>query len=457
MKKLRISAARLPAMKPAAGSLSILLAVLLAGACAAAAQQTAPQPRPTGPAQGQTIDLRGALERARANSQQLQSAKLATQLAREDSLQARVGLLPTLGFGNQMIYTQGNGTPSGVFVANDGVHVYNSQASVHQDVLSIARVLEYRRTVMSQAISEAKAEVLARGLAATVVQDYYAFVLARRRANNALQSQQEAQRLVEISEKLEKGGEAAHSDVVKAQILLVQRRRDLQESQLGIEKARISLAVLLFPDLRLDYDVADDLKAPEPLAPFDEFSARAAERSPDLRAAQMTLKQEALGIRAARSAYLPSLSFDYWFGIDANQFATYSGDIKNLGSSAQATLSFPLWNWGATRSKVRQAEIRRSQAQLDLTLTQKQLLSELRTLYAEARSTLDQSDSLRSSVDLSAESLRLTLLRYEAGEISMLEVVDAQSTLTQARSAYDDGLSRYRIAVANLETLTGTL
>jgi len=310
---------------------------------------------------------------------------------------------------------------------------------------------------MAQAISEAKAEVLARGIAAAVVQDYYTLVLARRRAQHALQGRQEAQKLVEITEKLEKGGEVAHSDVIKAQILSQQRGRDLEEAELGIEKARIALAVLLFPDLSLDYEVADDLESPESLAPLDEYGARAAEKSPDLRAAQMTLRQESLGVQAARSAYLPSLSFDYWYGIDANQFATYSDGHKNLGYSAQATLNFPLWNWGATRSKVRQAETRKRQAELDLSLAHKELQSELRTLYAEARSVLRQIDSLRGSVDLSAESLRLTLLRYEAGEISVLEVVDAQSTLTQARNAYDDGLSRYRIAIANLQTLTGVL
>lgn len=54
-----------------------------------------------------------------------------------------------------------------------------------------------------------------------------------------------------------------------------------------------------------------------------------------------------------------------------------------------------------------------------------------------------------------AESVRLTLLRYEAEDATALEVVDAQSTLAQARNAYDDGLARYRLA-PNIQTLTGT-
>ena len=75
--------------------------------------------------------------------------------------------------------------------------------------------------------------------------------------------------------------------------------------------------------------------------------------------------------------------------------------------------------------------------------------------YLEAQAARAQLDSLRSSLELSAESLRLTILRYQAGEATALEVVDAQSTLALARNAYDDGLARYRIALANLQILTG--
>jgi outer membrane protein TolC len=55
------------------------------------------------------------------------------------------------------------------------------------------------------------------------------------------------------------------------------------------------------------------------------------------------------------------------------------------------------------------------------------------------------------------ESLRLTLLRYQAGEAVALEVVDAQSTITQARNANDDGLARFKVALSNLRILTGSL
>ena len=122
-----------------------------------------------------------------------------------------------------------------------------------------------------------------------------------------------------------------------------------------------------------------------------------------------------------------------------------------------ATLNIPVWNWGATRSKVVQADLRRKQAQRELTLAQRKLQADMRELYAEAEAAHAELELLKSSADLAAESLRLTILRYQGGESTVLEVVDAQNTLTQARNAFSDGEVRARTAVANLQTLTGTM
>jgi len=84
-------------------------------------------------------------------------------------------------------------------------------------------------------------------------------------------------------------------------------------------------------------------------------------------------------------------------------------------------------------------------------------LAKLHTLFEEAQTARSQLESLRQSAELAADSLRLTTLRYQAGEVSVLEVVDAQNTLTSARNSFDDGQVRYRVALANLQTLTGSL
>lgn len=405
-----------------------------------------------------TITLQNALERARNNSRQLQSAGLDVALAREDRRQAKVALFPSLDYFNQYTYTQGNGTDSGIFVSNDGVHVYNSLAQVHEELFSPQRLAEYRRTAAAQALATARRDVVERGLTATVAQNYFAAVVAKRRTMNAGQALQEAQRFLTITQQLEKGGEVAHADVLKAQLVSQQSERDLLEAQLSAEKAQISLAVLMFPGFRLDFNVVDDLASVPPLPSYSEIETAALERSPEMRAAKANLRQEEYSVSVARSSYLPSLSLDYFFGINANQFAVRNGEgLNQLGSSVQATLNIPVFNWGATRSKVSQADMRRQQAELALGLAQQQLVSNLHSLYSEARSAQDQLDLLRRSAEAAAESLRLTRLRYQAGEATVLEVVDAQATLYQSRNAYDDGLARYHTALSSIQSLIGTL
>jgi outer membrane protein TolC len=105
---------------------------------------------------------------------------------------------------------------------------------------------------------------------------------------------------------------------------------------------------------------------------------------------------------------------------------------------------------------LKQAELRRDQSHVELSHEQRLLLSHLRQFYEDASTARAEMESLASSADMAAESLRLTNLRYQAGESTVLEVVDAQNTFTLARNAYDDGQVRYRVAVANLQTLTGS-
>lgn len=404
------------------------------------------------------ITLQDALGRARAFSEQYLQAAIAAQLAHEDVVQARAGLLPALNYFNQYIYTQGNGTPSGVFIANDGVHVYNSQAVVHEELFSITKRADYRRALAAQAAAQARQEIAQRGLVATVVQSYYTLAAAQRHLANAQKSLDEARQFLDITQKQEAGGEVAHADVVKAQLNVEQRTRDLADAQLNVEKARIALGVILFPDISQQFTIRDDLQSMGALPPFTDIQTLALSRNPEVRAAQAALQQANFGITSARGAYFPSLVLDYFFGIDANVFAIRGPDDRqNLGSVVQGTVNIPVWNWGATRSKVRQAELQQRQAQFELTFAQRQLQSNISSFYLEAQAARTALESLRRSLDLSAESLRLTILRYQAGEATALEVSDAQSTLAQARNAYDDGLIRYRVALAAIQTLTGTL
>jgi outer membrane protein TolC len=402
------------------------------------------------------LTLQDALARARKNSTQFQAAQTNAALGREDKVQARDALLPSVAYNNQAIYTQLNGQGNPRFIANNGAHEYISQGNVHE-VLDVAGYANYRRAAAAASVARAQAEIASRGLVVTVVQGYYAVAAAQQKLETAKKTAEEGERFFKLTQQLENGGEVAHSDVIKAELQMQERRRQLQEGQLGFLNARLDFAVLIFPDFNDNYEVADDLHANVALPTLGEVQQQAARDNPDVRAALAAVQQAGHDVTGARAGYLPSLSLDYFYGIDAARFATRTDGISNLGTSAIATLNIPIWNWGLTQSKVRQAELKQTQAKRELSFAQRKLLAEIQSRYAEADTALNELGGLSRSADLAAESLRLITLRYRDGESTVLEVVDAQTTFAQANAAYHDGAARYRVALANLQTLTGVL
>ena len=401
------------------------------------------------------LTLDDALNRAKANSPAFQAALMQYGLAREDRVQARAALLPNIEYSNSFIYTQGNGQGF-VFIANNAVHEYISQGVAHES-LAFGSFADYQRTVALQALAKARAELAARGLVVTVVQLFYGLLSAQERTLNVQRATDEAQHFLDLSKKLEVGGEVAHSDVVKAQIQANDAARQLQDTKLAEQNARLSLAVLLFPNFFQDFTLVNDLASAPQLPDRSSVEQLAKNNNPELQGAFAALTAANKELTVAKAGHLPSLTVDMFYGIDASQFATEDRNgLRNLGYAGAATLNIPIFSWGATQSKVKQAQLQQHQAQVELSAAQRQALADFQAFYAEAQTALSQLDMLRNSADLAAESLRLTNLRYQAGEATALEVVDAQNTLTIARNNLNDGEARYHLALANLQTLTGT-
>lgn len=445
-----------------------LLGWFSAMSCAGLVQaQVAPPanaPTPSQPAP-MTLTLQDALARAQANAPQLLSALSDAGAAHEDLLQARAARLPTASFQSDYLGTQGNGVlPSGRFVTNDGVHVYREWGVVHQDFMAAFLGTGSQRAAAAETLAQARAEIARRGLTVTVTRAYYALLTGQRRYATAQQALDQASNYLNISQNLERGGEVAHSDVVRAQFQYSQQQQAFREAQLAMDNARLDLAVLLFRDFDQNFTVVDDLSLASALPSFPEIQTMAERENPDLRAANAALRAAKLDVSIARQAFLPSLTADAAYGIEANAFALHStvaaapelGPLPNLGYFVTVSLKVPLWDWGSKSSKVRQAQLKRDQANVELSAAQRTLVRNLQGFYQEAQTARDQIDLLRQAMDQASENLRLNGLRYRAGEATILELVDAQTLLTGARNAYDDGLVRYRLAVANLQTLTGT-
>jgi outer membrane protein len=451
-------------------ALAVVVGCVLFGSRPAVA---APLPQTSGPAAGAasapppSFTLDQAIAAAVANDPLFRTAVATAGSARLDASISRSALLPNAAASGVYTYTQpsgfiSSGAPRGlqvlpIFVANDSIHEYWAQLLVNQSV-NLANIATYRRSRALAAQAGADLESARRDLVLRTVAAYFGVVAAAERANVARRALDEARAFVDLTQKLEAGREVAHADVVKTSLEYQQRQREFEDASLAADKARLDLGVLLFPDPRTPYTLADQDRPLAPLPDRAAIEAAASNNNPDLRSALEALHASRSEVAAARFAYFPTLGFNYTWGINAPELAVNGeGGVRNLGYSASFSINVPLWDWFATEDRVRQAELREKATQATLTHTQRQLIAELDEDYNEARVASDQVASLGISVDTARESLRLTRMRYSAGEATALEVVDAQSALAQAEAALADGILRSRVARANLETLTGTL
>lgn len=436
---------------------SLVLCGLLSAASGTA--QDAAQPVPT-------ISLEEAIHRARHNEPLFATALANQKTAQIDQYLAKAALLPSVVYHNQMLYTQPNGKfgtdpqggtePLPVFIANNAIHEYTSQASINETI-GLKPLADARLASATAARASAELEVARRGLVSAVVSLYYTVSASENKQRLLAAALSEAQTFTDVTQKREQAREVAHADVVKAQLQQQQKQRDLNDAEVAAQRARLELAVLLFPDPRTQYETVAAGPPPE-MPTRDEVDRLASTNNPEIRSALAEVRAGNAGVSSARAAYLPDLALNFSYGIDAPQFAKNGPeDVRNLGYSISGTLDIPVWDWFSTEKRVKQSEIRRDAAKVNLTAAQRRLIATLEESYDEAAAARSQLDLLDQSVQTAAESLRLTKLRYTAGESTALEVVDAQNAYLAAETAQADGVVRYQAALATLQILTGTL
>jgi outer membrane protein len=429
--------------------------------------------QPSGPGQSTpptTVTFQDALERARKLDPTLIGAVSDARSAREDRIQARNAMLPTISATTQYLNDQGDGgkISDGRFVTQDGVHVYRAWAVYHEDLSpGLLMGTAYTRAKAAEALAAAKSEIARRGLAVTVTKNYYGLVVAQRKYATAQAGLEQAKRFMDFTQDAEHQGQAAHSDAVKAEIQYRIQKQAFDEAKFAMEDARLGLSVILFPEFNENFTVVDDLDSAPALPAFTEIQEMAEKQNPDLRVAIETAREAELDVKLAKSAFLPTLTVDTDYGIEANCFELHCtrasvqndpavGVVPNLGYFLTAALTVPVWDWGTLRSKLHQAEYKQDTAKAALSLAKRTDLSELYATYDEAMVAQAGLEEARRTAELAAEGLRLTSLRYQGGASPASEVVDSETSLVTARNAYADAQVRYRTLLATLQTFTGS-
>ncbi len=214
----------------------------------------------------------------------------------------------------------------------------------------------------------------------------------------------------------------------------------------------VNLPTTIWEDIPLE--LSDTLEARPYEADLPSALMRALEKRPELAALR---KAEALrheDVVNARATYKPTASI---FGGYEWQSLLYENDLNDdlSGWVAGAQVSWSLFDGQLTRGKVVEARARYEHAKLDVDDTSRQIELDVRTAYSnfiEAREILESQRTVQEEAE---EALRLAEARMGAGSGTQLDVLDAQTSLTQARTTQAQALHDYSVARARLQRAMG--
>jgi outer membrane protein TolC len=217
---------------------------------------------------------------------------------------------------------------------------------------------------------------------------------------------------------------------------------DLVSNRGAVKISRGNLATAVGWPANADFDVAE---GPETL-PLNAIAENtqtlislALRDRPDLAAAQAAVQQNRAELKKAESDLWPKLVATGnvgWSSISISNLFEDSGSVNDSGASYYGGLSLqiPIFEGFSLRNKIRSAEARLKASRADLRKKEESVISDVWSAFYNMQTAAQQVDSSETLLISSKESFRVSLARYRAGVAEIVELLNAQSTLTSART-----------------------
>ncbi|HTE47675.1 MAG TPA: TolC family protein [Gemmatimonadaceae bacterium] len=359
-------------------------------------------------------------------------------------------------FGNNGNSVDVNNGSTGVVVGNNGRSNFSSSSAITASLTLFdggRRIYDVRAARADLTAAEASNVNQAYATALAVNQSFFNALAAREQlaaGESQLALADSAARIANLRTRLRV---ATVSDSLRAAISVVDARLAIATALTSLASANATLSRLVASPVIVTADPADTGTFDRSLP--DSASLRVlAENGPlvKLAAAQQTVSVEQR--RAARSAFLPQVDATY----------SFSGNGQNpyLGLGAQAygnrvglSVSLPILDQFQRQSALSRADVAAGNSGAsakDARLAARETLTQaVGTMQLAAQRMTEQALSMRAA----EEDLRIQLDRYRIGEATIVEVLTSQSELTQARAALIQARFDFRVARAQIESVTG--
>jgi outer membrane protein len=404
----------------------------------------------------------------------------ATILKAQNDLQASYGIvvqtraivLPQLSATGQYKYTQPSAIETIPFQGFDQANQsWNAGFQLVQTIYDGGRLIsavQAARLTKEQALADYHTKVQDTLLFTRLA--YYDVLLALEQITVHEASVKLLQTEVDDQQRRYKAGTVPQFNVLRAEVQLANERPLLIRAQNSYRVAKNNLSDFLGYNLPQDVwedipmNLTDVLDAEPYPVNLPIAIAQALENRSELEALKKTEALEKLGVVNARAGYKPTLQAFAGYGWFNQQYAVGGSppltpplalDNAFGGYNAGAQVSWNIFDGLLTRGKVVQAKANYEKSQNDLADRTRQIELEVRTSYSDFVEATEVLDSQKTVLAEAAEALREAQARFDAGTGTQLDVLDAETSLTQARDINAQALHDYDAARARLERAIG--
>jgi len=377
-------------------------------------------------------------------------------------IQTRAVALPTLSAGGK--YTDeeksllqnppGFGYPTPHQSWNSGIQIVQGIYEGGKLMAAIQAASATKKQAIAQYDTQVADTLLAVRLA------YYDVLLAAQQITVNEASVKLLQKELDDQQRRFDAGTVPHFNVLRAEVALANAKPNLFHANSQYRITKNVLANLL------GYNLPRDVMENIPLNLTDTFDVadwsmalpdaiqQALERRTELKDLRQQVILQKLNIVSAKAGYKPTVQAFAGYNWQNSSFSTDIGDEIN-GWNVGGQLTWNIFDGALTIGKVKQAKALYKKSQTELEDRSRQIELDVRTAYSdflEAKEVLDSQTKVQEQAE---EALREANARFDAGTGTQLDVLDAETSLTQARTTQVQALHDYAAARARLERSIG--
>jgi outer membrane protein len=291
----------------------------------------------------------------------------------------------------------------------------------------------------------------------TVMSDYYNYLyqLAVLKADQA--NLENAEMALDAANEKFGLGLAALGDVAQERTQFLQSKINLTSQKQTVENAFAQLAVDLGLPANVSFKVQplpDQISAEPLLKDVDTLVQEAQQQRQDFLAAQSNYKSKEASLLQAKRAVLPVLNSQlstgrYWFN---------GGLVEPENHwTAVLSLSFPIFSGYYYRNQIKNAEANVELSKAQLMQTELTLIQNVTTAHMGVKTAAQNLTDSEEYLKAAELEFNIALTSYKAGTMTILDVLQAQSSLADARSKKANAQKEWFLSLANIAYATGSL